>query len=172
MSLFGFFDSKKNETTNTTSTTQTDASKNVGEGATFLESGAMLTVNDVSAEVANAALEANYKVADVAIKEASGVAGSALSLSALNSADAFKFATGVSDNTIAAIAAQNRNTTLAAQDAVSYGRQLAQLGYSAQVDARQSETSNILQTLGKYGAAGLLAVALGVGLFIWSRKKA
>jgi len=169
-SLFG--GQKDARQTNTTTTTQTDSSKNLGDGATLLESGAMLTVNDVSADVANAALDANYKVADVAIKESSGVAGSALTLAALNSADAYKFATEVTDRNLEAISSQNRNTTLAAQDAVSYGRQLAELGYSAQVDARKSETNALVDSLGKYGVWALVAIGVGAGVVVWAKRKA
>lgn len=160
MSLFGLFDSKKTETTNTTQTNQTDNSKNVGEGATLLEAGSSFSVQDLSGDVAIRALDATADVAKTAVGASTQNVASVVGLG--NNAISSSYALGA--KALDSLERQTENATLAAQNAVSYGRQLAELGFNSQVNARASDTERILDTGGKYllgiGAAAVVLLAI------------
>ncbi len=169
MSLFGIGSGdKKTQTTNTsTTTTQTDSSKNVGGGAILLESGASIVNQDVSETVARDALAGMSSVANNSVAVSAALGDDAIKLAAQNTDTAFRFGAQVASSALDKIDSANVNTQLAAQNSVSYARQLAELGFAAKADADTGGLNSTLNTAGKWLA--VVAAAVGVA-FIFRRK--
>lgn len=162
MSLFGIGSGdKKSQVSNvTTETSQVDSSRNLGTNATLLESGSSLVVNDVSENVARDALATSAGVAQTAIGGSTDVAKAAITL-----------ATKTTDAAIDTVTDASSNATLAAQNAVSYGRQLAEIGLNAKTSADTGGATAALDTVGKYAALTIAGLAVAAGLFFVFRRR-
>ena len=166
MSLLGIGsgDKKTQTSTVTTSTQQTDSSQNLGTNATLLEGGASFVMNDVSEYVARDALASTASVAETAI-------GGSADLAKTLGGKALDLATAATETALDRMGDTNANTTLAAQDAISYGRQLAEIGLNAKTSADSGGATAAIDTAGKYTAVVAVAVVLGTALLFFARRK-
>ncbi len=162
MSLFGIGSGdKKSQVSNvTTSTQQVDSSRNLGTNATLLESGSSIVMNDISEAVARDALASNSGVAVSAIGGSTDVAKAAINLATKTQAESLE-----------QIGEAAANATMAAQNAVSYGRQLAEIGLNAKTSADSGGATAALSTVGDSAKTIAIGLAVVVGLFLVLRRK-
>ena len=166
MSMFGIFsgDKKKQNTVVTTSTQQADSSRNLGSNAVLLEQGSSLVTNDLSERVASESLASTSDVAKTAI-------GGSTAVATTLGNGALELAKSAVDSSIDRISDANANVTLAAQNAVSYGRQLAEVGLSAKTSADSGGATAAIDTAGKYTSIIVIGMAVVAVGFLIVRKK-
>ena len=175
--MFGLFsgDKKTQETTVNTSTVQTDSSRNIGDGAISQESGANFSVvtNDLSETVARDSLAAQSSVARDSLGAQRDVAMTGMSGATELGALAIKTAASLQAGAVESVSDAANNATIAAQNAVTYGRNLAEMGFAAKTSADTGGATATIDSAGKYivGAIALLAVAV-VGYSYFLGKKA
>lgn len=173
MSLFGIGSGDKKTTTSsvTTTTNQTDSSRTAGANSTYLESGAEVTINDVSEKVAQAAILANQAASVTAMDTNAAIAESGILTSASLGEKGLNVGESIALKSLANQKSQNKNTIDAAQDSISFARQLAEIGLTSKVSADTGGTTTTIAELGKWLGIVVGILALGVvGFSVFNKK--